>query len=168
MTNEERKDKQPKNHKTAQAPAEHSESINLEQINGSDFDFYSANSDYICATMINQNHEIVNYHNGSTVRIWYNEQLENFPLHWHNSLEIILPVTDCYYVITNDTTHCIHASEIYFIPPGELHSVYPPPLFRWRPFCVSARSECHSAPERLCRHPAAALRAVSADQKQFS
>ena len=67
MTNEERKDKQPKNHKTAQAPAEHSESINLEQINGSDFDFYSANSDYICATMINQNHEIVNYHNGSTV-----------------------------------------------------------------------------------------------------
>lgn len=127
MTNEERKDKQPKNHKTAQAPAEHSESINLEQINGSDFDFYSANSDYICATMINQNHEIVNYHNGSTVRIWYNEQLENFPLHWHNSLEIILPVTDCYYVITNDTTHCIHAGEIYFIPPGELHSVYPPP-----------------------------------------
>ena len=51
MTNEERKDKQPKNHKTAQAPAEHSESINLEQINGSDFDFYSANSDYIGATI---------------------------------------------------------------------------------------------------------------------
>ena len=154
MTNEERKDKQPKNHKTAQAPAEHSESINLEQINGSGFDFYSANSDYIGATMINQNHEIVNYHNGSTVRIWYNEQLENFPLHWHNSLEIILPVTDCYYAITNETTHCIHEGEIYFIPD--------------RSFCVSVRSECHCTPEGLCRHPAAALRAVSADQEQFS
>ncbi len=103
------------------------ESIDLEQINGSGFDFYSANSDYIGSTMINKNHEIVNYRNSSTVRIWYNEQLENFPLHWHNSLEIILPVSDCYYAAVNETTHCIQEGEIFFIPPGILHSVYPSP-----------------------------------------
>lgn len=127
MTNEGQIDRQLKQHKVDQTPAKHTESINLEQINGTGFDFYSANSDYIGSTMINKNHEIVNYRDSSTVRIWYNEQMENYPLHWHNSLEIILPVSDCYYAITNETTHCIQEGGIYFIPPGELHSLYPPP-----------------------------------------
>lgn len=101
--------------------------IDLNQINGSDFDFYSANSDYLGLTMVNKNHEIVNYRDSSTVRIWYNQQPQNYPFHWQNSLEIILPVSDCYYVVTNETSYCIQAGEIYFIPPGELHSLYPPP-----------------------------------------
>ncbi len=122
MSYEEPKEKQHRN----QAPSVHAESIDLEQINGSGFDFYSANSDYVGSTMINKNHEIVNYRNSSTVRIWYNEQPDNYPLHWHNSLEIILPVSDCYYAVTNETTHCIREGEIYFIPSGELHVVYPP------------------------------------------
>jgi len=119
MTNEERKDSQTQTLRSAKP-------IDLEQINGSGFDFYSANSDYIGSTMINKNHEIVNYRNSSTLRIWYNEQLENYPLHWHNSLEIILPVNNCYYAVTNETTLCIREGEIYFIPPGILHALYPP------------------------------------------
>lgn len=127
MTNEERNDRQPKNTRTARTLTEHTDPIDLEQINGSGFDFYSANSDCFNPRTLNKNHEIVNYRDNSTVRIWYNEQVENYPFHWQNSLEIILPVTDCYYAVTNDTTHCIQAGEIYFIPPGELHSLYPPP-----------------------------------------
>lgn len=121
MTNKERKNIKQQDSQKCTEP------IDLEQINGSDFDFYSANSDYIGSTMINKNHEIVNYRNSSTVRIWYNEQLENYPLHWHNSLEILLPVSDCYYAAVNETTHCIQEGEIFFIPPGTLHSVYPSP-----------------------------------------
>ncbi len=128
MTSQEPKDKKLNSQDTNPTPSAPAEPIDLEQINGSDFDFYSANSDYIGSTMINKNHEIVNYRNSSTVRIWYNEQPENYPLHWHNSLEIILPVSDCYYVVTNDTTHCIHEGEIYFIPSGELHILYPPAI----------------------------------------
>lgn len=128
MADEERKDRQFKKPRTDQPPAGHTEPIDLEQINGSGFDFYSANRDYVGSTMINKNHEIVNYRNSSTVRIWYNEQMDNYPLHWHNSLEIILPVSGCYYVVTNETTHCIREGEIYFIPPGELHFLYPPPV----------------------------------------
>lgn len=125
--NERLKEKQPQNNQTNLSLTKHTESIDLDQINGIGFDFYSANSDYIGSTMIHKNHEIVNYRNSSTVRIWYNEQIENFPLHWHNSLEIILPVNDCYYALTSETTHCIQEGEIFFIPPGILHSVYPPP-----------------------------------------
>ena len=127
MTNEEPNEKQTKKHQTNLVSAGHAKSIDLEQINGSGFDFYSANSDYIGFTMVNKNHEIVNYRNSSTVRIWYNEQLETFPLHWHNSLEIVLPISDCYYALTGETTNRIQEGEIFFIPPGTLHSVYPPP-----------------------------------------
>ena len=103
--NERLKEKQPQNNQTNLSLTKHTESIDLDQINGIGFDFYSANSDYIGSTMIHKNHEIVNYRNSSTVRIWYNEQIENFPLHWHNSLEIILHVNDYYYELTNETTH---------------------------------------------------------------
>lgn len=127
MTNKEPKNIKSQNSQTPPLPGKHNEPIDLEQINGSDFDFYSANSDYLGITMVNKNHEIVNYRNSSTVRIWYNEQLENYPLHWHNSLEILLPVSDCYYATVNETTNCIQEGEIFFIPPGTLHSVYPSP-----------------------------------------
>ena len=105
----------------------HSISVDLKKINSKDFDFYTATNDYIGSTIINKNHEIVNYRNSSTVRIWYNEQLETFPVHWHNSLEIILPVSGHYCASIDKTTYCIREGEIFFIPPGELHSVYPPP-----------------------------------------
>lgn len=127
MTKKELKKQNEQNSQTDPAPAGHTAHIDLEQINGRDFDYYSANSDYLGTTMVSNNHEIVNYRDSSTIRIWYNEQPENFPSHWQNSLEIILPVSDCYYAVTNDTTHCIQEGEIYFIPPGELHSLYPPP-----------------------------------------
>lgn len=126
MTNKELKTRQHQNHQTDHTPQKTTNPVSLEQINGNGFDFYSANSDYMGSTIINKNHEIVNYRNSSTVRIWYNEQLENYPLHWHNSLEIILPISSCYYAITNETTHCIQEGEIFFIPPGALHSLYPP------------------------------------------
>jgi len=126
MTDKERKTINHPDSRADSIPKEHTDPIDLEQINGCGFDFYSANSDYIGLTMINKNHEIVNYRNSSTVRIWYNEQPENYPLHWQNSLEILLPVSDCYYVTVDKTTHCIQEGEIFFIPPGILHSVYPP------------------------------------------
>ncbi len=127
MAHKEPRNKHHQNNQTNSAAAERTAPIDLEQINGSGFDFYSANSDYVGSTMVHKNHEIVNYRNSSTVRIWYNEQMEIYPLHWHNSLEIILPINDCYYVLADDTTHCIQEGEIFFIPPGALHSVYPPP-----------------------------------------
>lgn len=103
------------------------DAIDLSKINGSDFDFYTANDDYHGSTMVSKNHEIVDYHNSSTMRIWYNEQDEIYPSHWHNTLEIIVPVRDSYYACVDEVTHCIQEGEIFFIPPGELHSVYPPP-----------------------------------------
>lgn len=127
MANKERKTVNNQDNQTNPLPGKRTEPIDLEQINGSGFDFYSANSDYLGITMVNKNHEIVNYHNSSTIRIWYNQQSEKYPFHWQNSLEIILPVSDCYYAVINEITHCIQEGEIYFIPPGELHAIYPPP-----------------------------------------
>lgn len=98
----------------------------LRNINGNDFDFYTANDDYTGSIIINNNHEIVAYRNGSTVRVWYNEQDLCYPLHWHNTLEIILPIDNCYFACVNEVTYRIETGEIFMIPPGEPHTVYPP------------------------------------------
>lgn len=127
MTNKELINNNDQGNQAVPASEKQTKPVDLGQINGSDFDFYSANSDFIGSRVINKKHEIVDYRDSSTVRIWYNEQPENYPSHWQNSLEIILPVSDCYFVVTNEVTHCIQEGEIYFIPPGELHSLYPPP-----------------------------------------
>lgn len=88
-------------------------------------DFYTANSDFDRITLNNDRHELVHFHSGTTVRIWYNQEQEAFPLHWHNALEIIMPLQNCYYADVNEITYCIQESDIFLIPPGELHTVYP-------------------------------------------
>lgn len=89
-------------------------------------DFFTVNNDFDKITITNGQHELTNYHNGSTVRVWYNQQQEKFPLHWHNTLEIIMPVQNCYYADVNEITYCVKEGEIFMIPPGDLHAVYPP------------------------------------------
>ena len=72
MAYKEPRNKHHQNNQTNSAAAERAAPIDLEQINGSGFDFYSANSDYVGSTMVNKNQEIVNYRNSYTVRIRYN------------------------------------------------------------------------------------------------
>lgn len=85
-------------------------------------DVYSPNSDWK-GRIIENNCESVDYQNGSTIRIWYNEQTIGFAPHWHNALEVILPIENSYDVRVNDEDHHILPGEIFFIPPGEMHEL---------------------------------------------
>ena len=90
-----------------------------------DFDFYSPNCDFI-KRKLDHNHEIVDYQNGSTIRIWYNEQKEGYENHWHTSMEIIIPVENYYEVKIGNYIYHINPGEIFIIPPGELHQLISP------------------------------------------
>ena len=75
---------------------------------------------------LNKNQEIVQYLNDSTLRIWYNDQNEDYETHWHNAIEIIMPVEGWYDVTISEETFHVNPGEILFIPSGSLHSLHAP------------------------------------------
>lgn len=88
-------------------------------------DFYFKNHDFSGRTM-NADKEVVQFRNNSSIRIWYNDIERSFEEHWHNALELIVPIENYYDVVINQTVHRIYPGEIAIIPPGELHSLIAP------------------------------------------
>ena len=73
------------------------------------------------------NHEVVDFHNDSSVRIWCNMQNRGFKEHWHEALEVLLPVENSYEIEIHGETIRINPGEIFLIPPGTLHEIKDPP-----------------------------------------
>ncbi|MBQ8315970.1 MAG: helix-turn-helix transcriptional regulator [Lachnospiraceae bacterium] len=63
----------------------------------------------------------------SSVFLWINHEPGNFPLHWHSTVEIIMPLQNGYTVTINKNEYLLKENEILIIPPGELHELTPPP-----------------------------------------
>ncbi|MCR4989351.1 MAG: AraC family transcriptional regulator [Lachnospiraceae bacterium] len=70
--------------------------------------------------------ELVEYYKDSSCRIWLNDQTDDFPTHWHQALEIIMPVENYYDVTVGSTEFHLLPENILIIPPGELHSIKTP------------------------------------------
>lgn len=60
--------------------------------NGNHLDLYSINSDFTGSRYFTIDQEEVEFHNATTIRIWFNEQSADFPSHWHTAMEILMPV----------------------------------------------------------------------------
>ncbi|PXV95859.1 AraC-like DNA-binding protein [Lachnotalea glycerini] len=88
-------------------------------------DFYTQNSDWK-ERIVEGDYEIIKYQNDTIIRIWYNEQNQNFKPHWHTALEVIIPVENYYEVIASSTTYHILPGEILIIPSGETHQLIAP------------------------------------------
>lgn len=72
-------------------------------------------------------HEKTNYsEDDSSVFLWINKESAGFPLHWHSTVEIIMPLENSYTVTMNKTTYHLRENDIILIPPGELHELTPP------------------------------------------
>jgi AraC-like DNA-binding protein len=76
---------------------------------------------------LNGNHEIVNYHGDFKIRIYLNNEYEDYPQHWHTDSEIIMPTEKDYKVIIDETTYNLNEEDILIIPPGVLHQLFAPP-----------------------------------------
>lgn len=62
----------------------------------------------------------------SSIFLWINRESGGFPLHWHTTAEIIMPLQNDYSVTLSNTTYRLKENEILIIPPGELHELTPP------------------------------------------
>ena len=95
------------------------------QIKENYLDFYLQNSDWEGRTVVDS-FEKVNFQKDSSIRIWYNEQNHNDDKHWHNALEIIMPVENHYDVDASGQSYHLLPGEILIIPSGEMHALYAP------------------------------------------
>ncbi|MBQ6946324.1 MAG: helix-turn-helix domain-containing protein [Ruminococcus sp.] len=68
-------------------------------------------------------YETVEYENKRVVMLHDNVETEAYPIHWHNAVEIIIPLTNDFTVISGDKEYVLKEKEILIIPPGELHSM---------------------------------------------
>ena len=71
--------------------------------------------------------EIVKFPNHSSFRIWVNDVSDNYMLHWHSVMEIIVPIENVYSANVHDSFFQIMPGEILIIPPGMLHELTAPP-----------------------------------------
>lgn len=63
----------------------------------------------------------------SSVFLWINCEKADFPLHWHSTVEIIMPIINPYTVKLNQAEYSLKEQDIMIIPPGELHELKAPP-----------------------------------------
>ncbi len=71
-------------------------------------------------------HETVNYKTNTNLRLYNNEQAEDYPMHWHTPIEIIMPIENTYSVITSRQTITMEPDDIIFICPGVIHALKAP------------------------------------------
>lgn len=94
-------------------------------ISQNNIDMYRKNDDWTGRSVENF-YETVHYQKNSSMRIWFNEQNQDFAAHWHNALEIIMPIENYYDVDACGQHYHIQPEEILIIPAGEMHTLYAP------------------------------------------
>lgn len=67
--------------------------------------------------------EKVDFAQNNHVRIWYNHEVEGYPLHKHSVLEIAIPVESTYSYTIEGKRIVLNEGDILFIPPNLLHEI---------------------------------------------
>lgn len=70
--------------------------------------------------------EIVEYNNTNGIRMYLNDEAEDYPTHWHSATELIIPIENSYTIEVNNKKHIVLPKELLIIPPGQLHALYAP------------------------------------------
>lgn len=76
--------------------------------------------------ILNGIRETVAYDSFQGLKLYHNVQTENYPLHWHTAIEIIMPLKNIYTVVIDGTAHTFQEGDIWITPPGTLHELIAP------------------------------------------
>lgn len=68
-------------------------------------------------------YETVEYDSQRSVMLYDNVQTEAYPVHWHNAVELVMPLKNPYTVTVGNVDYHIQENEILFIPSCDLHSM---------------------------------------------
>ncbi|WP_334074405.1 MULTISPECIES: AraC family transcriptional regulator [Paenibacillus] len=76
--------------------------------------------------ILNGAQETVSYRDHFGIRIYLNQEDEDYPIHWHTAGEAIMPLENHYTAVVDGIKHVLHPGDILIIPPGELHQLFAP------------------------------------------
>ena len=87
---------------------------------------------------------------GQPIIISYDQQVDEFPLHWHTYVEILYVIQGELTITVSDKTYTLSDNQILFIQPGELHKIHPNnrPLticLQYDPLLISHITSLHEA-----------------------
>lgn len=71
-------------------------------------------------------YETVNFKENTSFRLYENEEFEDYPPHWHNSMEIIMPLENIYTVDCCNRRSVLREGDIIFIWPCCIHTLFAP------------------------------------------
>jgi len=68
-------------------------------------------------------HETVDYRQNTSIRLYDNVEYEDYPMHWHTCIEIIMPVAGGYELACSQESNVVHLEEgdVFLLCPGVLH-----------------------------------------------
>ena len=66
-------------------------------------------------------------HINSPVRVYFNNEPDDYPAHWHRKFELIMPVSERYVVLLDSEAYEILPGEVLIIPSGVVHEIFAPP-----------------------------------------
>lgn len=67
--------------------------------------------------------ETVEYDKKKYAMLYDNSDNEAYPVHWHNAVELIMPMKNEYIVNVSGIDYFIPENDVLIVPPGELHSM---------------------------------------------
>ena len=71
-------------------------------------------------------YETVNFRGNTNLRLYNNNEAENYPPHWHTPAEIIMPEENIYTVECGERSFVLRENDILLICPCCLHTLYAP------------------------------------------
>lgn len=72
---------------------------------------------------LNGDFETVSYAGDRSVLLYDNVENEEYPIHWHNAIEIIMPLENNYEVACGGKEYMMNERDILIIPSGTLHNL---------------------------------------------
>ena len=70
--------------------------------------------------------ETINYKQSTSIKLYDNDEYEDYPAHWHTNLEIIMPTENIYTVECYNQVITLREGDIVLICPGCIHTLYAP------------------------------------------
>lgn len=66
-------------------------------------------------------YELIEYEENKVIRVYDNIENQEYPMHWHNAIEIIMPLESDFALFINEEEYILNENEILIIPAGWLH-----------------------------------------------
>ena len=67
--------------------------------------------------------ENIIFNNTPCFLIYDSNEVSEYPDHWHNAVEILMPIEGVFPVVCGNTEYILKEKDILIIPPGELHNL---------------------------------------------